>query len=215
LDSFIIAEIPGLIEGAHLGKGLGHEFLRHAMRTRVLIHLIDGDSESPVDDMLHINDELNRFDPELARKPQLIALNKIDLPAVDDRLQEIKAEFTGAGLKVHYISAATGQGVAALTADAMKMVKSSAFEKEKVSPHGKVFRPQPRDTGVWVSKDGDEFVIHASGLERIMAGDGVTPDELRWQLRYQLQRVGANKILEKTGIKPGDKVRCGEVTWEW
>ncbi len=92
LDSFVMAEIPGLIEGAHLGRGLGHEFLRHAMRTKIFIHLISGTSESPIDDMLHVNEELDMFDASLLRKKQLIALNKIDLPEVQERLDVIKEE---------------------------------------------------------------------------------------------------------------------------
>ena len=89
-ESFVMAEIPGLIEGAHLGRGLGHDFLRHALRTKILIHLISGSSASPVEDMMRVNEELALFDPALARKPQIVALNKIDLPEVQARLKEIK-----------------------------------------------------------------------------------------------------------------------------
>ena len=92
-EGFVLAEIPGLIEGAHAGKGLGHEFLRHAMRTRVLVHLIDGTSDSPLDDMISVNNELALFDASLAKRPQVVAVNKIDLPEVKERQNEITSCF--------------------------------------------------------------------------------------------------------------------------
>jgi len=214
-ESFVMAEIPGLIEGAHLGKGLGHDFLRHAMRTKILVHLISGTSESPVEDMLRVNEELALFDPVLARKPQIVALNKNDLLEVQERLKETKSKLAGAGVKAHYISAATGKGVPILIADVMKVLKAETAGEKKVELTVKVFRPQPREPRVKVTREGDEYVIHAPDLERIIAGAGVTPSELRWQLNYQLNRVGANKTLEKAGAKTGDKIRCGELTWEY
>jgi GTP-binding protein len=214
-DSFVMAEIPGLIAGAHLGRGLGHDFLRHAMRTKILIHLISGSSESPADDMLKVNEELALFDHTLARKPQLIALNKIDLPEVQERLKEIKKEFKAAGVKANYVSAATGQGVPALMTEAMKVLKAETAAEKSTKQPVKVFRPQPREPRVRVVKEGDEYVIHTPDLERIFAGAGVTPGELRWQLNYQLDRLGANRTLEKAGAKSGDKIRCGELTWEY
>jgi len=215
LESFVMAEIPGLIEGAHLGRGLGHEFLRHAMRTKIFIHLISGTSESPVNDMLHVNEELDMFDASLLRKKQLIVLNKIDLPEVQERLDEIKESLYGAGIRAYYISAATGQGVPELMAEAMKVLRTETELEKSVEAPGKVFRPQPREPRIKVIKKGEEFVIYAPDLERIIAGAGVTPSELSWQLNFQLKRMGLNKTLEKAGVKNGNKVRCGELTWEW
>jgi len=140
--SFVLAEIPGLIDGAHLGRGLGHDFLRHIMRTRVLIHLVDGSSPSPVEDMVRVNTELGLFDSSLAKKPQLVAVNKIDLPQVRERLEEIKDSFAGIGSQALFVSAATGEGVSELTAQAVKLLKSAA--KPEAARIKKVFRPQPR-----------------------------------------------------------------------
>jgi GTP-binding protein len=215
LESFVLAEIPGLIEGAHRGRGLGHDFLRHALRTKILIHLVSGSSGSPADDMIHVNGELNQFDPSLARKPQIVAINKIDLPEVQDCLAKIKKELTGAGIEAHYISAATGCGVSELMAEALKVLKAQTAGVESVKPPVKVFRPRPRESRFTVSRIGDEFVISAPGLERIFAGAGATPADIRWQLNYQLNRLGVNKALAKAGAKTGDKIRCGELTWEW
>ena len=215
MESFVMAEIPGLIEGAHLGKGLGHEFLRHALRTKIFIHIISGSAESPVEDMLHTNEELALFDPILAQKPQIIVLNKIDLPEVKERLGAIKKELTGAGIKAHYISAAGGQGVHELMSDTLQLLKKAPTVEEGVKLPRKVFRPQPREAAVKVSKTGDEFVLSVPQLERIITGAGSNPAELRWQLNNQLKRLGVTKELERAGIKRGDKIRCGELTWEW
>jgi GTPase len=217
LECFILAEIPGLIAGAHLGRGLGHDFLRHALRTRLVIHLISGDAASPVDDMLKVNEELAQYDPALAGKRQIVVINKTDLPAVQERLPGIIGELAAAGVKAYDISAATGRGVPALMKETLKVLKeASAGEKVgAAAPPVKVFRPLPREARVRVSKVGDEFVVTASGLERIKGGAGVTPDDLRWQLDYQFRRLGIDKALEKAGVKAGDIVRCGELQWEW
>ena len=214
-QSFVMAEIPGLIEGAHLGRGLGHQFLQHVLRTKILIHIISGSSELPVKDMLRVNEELALFDPALARKPQIVAINKIDLPEVQAWLNDIKHELAGAGIKAFGISAATGDGVSGLMKETMKVLNTIAGEQKAVEPTVKVFRPQPGDAGVKVKKVGKEFVLSVPELERIIVGAGVNPAELRWQLSNQLERLGVNRALEKSGVKPGDKIRCGELTWEW
>jgi GTP-binding protein len=141
-QSFVLAEIPGLIEGAHLGKGLGHDFLRHIVRTRVLIHLLDGSSPSPAEDMAQVNTELSLFDSALARKPQLVAVSKLDLPQVRARRDELRESFKAIGTPVFFISAASGEGIGELLAATAKMLQS-APKPESVKGK-KVFRPQPR-----------------------------------------------------------------------
>jgi len=214
--NFVLAEIPGLINGAHLGRGLGHDFLRHIMRTKILIHLIDGSSASPGENMMRVNTELSLFDSALAQKPQLVVINKIDLPQVQARLAEIKDTFGSAGITVLFVSAATGEGVSQLMAETLKLLSQVAT---KVEAGGKipkkVFRPQPKDIGASVHKEGDIFVVVASELESIIVKTDMTRPEVRWQLKEQLARLGVNKALEKAGVKPGDKVRCGNVEWEW
>ena len=213
-DTFVIAEIPGLIEGAHLGKGLGHDFLRHAMRTRVLVHLVSGDSASPIEDMVKVNNELALFDPSLSKKPQIVAVNKIDIPEVREVLDVIKSDFAAVGIKAHFISAETGDGVKALMAAVYDTLREKTEIKQTETPV-KIFRPQPKEPRLEIERDGTVFIIHAAGLDRLMVGQGATANELRWQLGMQLEKIGANKALEKAGIKPGDKVRCGDLTWEW
>ncbi len=213
-QSFVLAEIPGLIDGAHSGRGLGHDFLRHIIRTKILIHLIDGSSVSPVEDMMRVNTELTLFDSTLAQKPQLVVVNKIDLPQVRVRLAELKGAFTSIGTSPLFISAATGAGVPGLMAEAMKLLSLVGVEAGARIPR-KVFRPQPRGIGITVHKEGDVFVVVAPELERIVAKADSTGYEVRRQLNRQLTRLGGKKALEKVGIKPGDKVRCGSLEWEW
>ena len=214
--SFVVAEIPGLIDGAHLGRGLGHDFLRHITRTKILIHLIDGSSASPVEDMIQVNAELSLYDSALAQKPQLMVVNKIDLPQVQALLTEIKDAFGAVGASPLFISAATGEGVSELMTEVMETVSQVAVERGvggKIAR--KVFHPQPRVAGPSVHKDGDTFVVIAPELERIVARTDVSSPEVRWQIRRQFTRLGVSKALEKAGVKPGDKVRCGNLEWEW
>jgi GTP-binding protein len=192
--SFVLAEIPGLIEDAHLGRGLGHDFLRHAMRTRALLHLVDGASQSPVEDMIQVNSELALFDTALARKPQRVAVNKIDLPSVRERREELTQAFRQAGIDVSFVSAATGEGVDRLMAE-MATLLHRVPERE--------VEPVPRR------------VVSAPELERLITGGSLGSAELRALLKQRLTGLGITKALEKAGIRPGDKVRCGSLEWEW
>ena len=212
---FVLAEIPGLIDDAHLGRGLGHDFLRHIVRTKVLIHLIDGSSSTPAEDMAQVNTELSLFDSALAQKPQLVVVNKIDLPQVRARLAEIGDSFTGAGTKALFVSAATGEGIPELMAETMDMLQSATGTEAGGKILRKVFHPQPKGAASRVHKEGDTFIVVAPELERIVARTGVASPGVRWELRRQFARLGVSKALERAGVKPGDRVRCGNFEWEW
>jgi GTP-binding protein len=215
-NSFIIAEIPGLIEGAHIGRGLGHDFLQHIMRTKILIHLIDGTSESPLDDMIRVNTELSLFDTALVAKPQLVAINKVDLFQDESRMSEIKESFSEAGVQVLFISAARGDGVSGLMKEAMKKLEQIEEKAESVKESEKaVFRPKPRESEPRVERDGEIFVIKAPELERIVARVEMNDPEVRGQVQRQLERTGISRALVKAGVKPGDKIHCGDSEWEW
>jgi GTPase len=141
----IVAEIPGIIEGAHTGKGLGLEFLRHAERTRVLLHLLDGRSANISDDYINLNKELELYNPALAQKPQVVAVNKIDLPEVADRKNEIAALLKHTGRPLHFISGEYGDGVPELLATLLNIFEKTEtpVESEKETP-AVVYRPEPR-----------------------------------------------------------------------
>jgi GTP-binding protein len=142
--SFVLAEIPGLVKDAHLGRGLGHDFLRHIERTRALIHLVDGSSEAPVASMAQVNTELSLYDPALGKKPQLVAVNKVDLPQVEAKLGEIAAGFSAVGVNAFLVSAASGQGLPELMAETMALLQLIAEAKPGGKTPKKVFRPRPQ-----------------------------------------------------------------------
>jgi GTP-binding protein len=135
---------------------------------------------------------------------------------VQSRLAEIKDAFISAGAIPHFVSAATGKGVPELMTEAMKMLRHAEYKVEagEKTPT-KVFRPAPREISARVYKEGDTFVVVAPEIERILARSDVTGSEVRWQLKRQLTKSGVNKALLRAGVKPGDKVRCGNSEWEW
>jgi GTP-binding protein len=141
---FIVAEIPGLVEGAHLGKGLGNEFLRHAERTRLLIYLLDGSSPTVIDDLSTLEKEIALY-KGLAHKPKIVAVNKVDLPEVQARLPVLRQNFDKLGVPLFYISAVSGQAVLELVRKAMEMVDQASQDEERISQAQiTVFRPKPR-----------------------------------------------------------------------
>ncbi len=211
---FIAVEIPGLIEGAHLGRGLGHEFLRHSERTRLFIHLLEGTSPHPGEDWMKVNQELLLYSPALAKKPQVIAVNKIDLPEVRTRVPELKSELSQIGLPLFFISAATKEGVAELMAKAARLVEASKGEGQVLPTPEKVFRPQPRP-GIEVIQEAGGFRIVSSRLERLVSTLDWDNGEAQYYIKKQMQRWGAVKALQRAGVKPGDKVRLGKIEWEW
>ena len=214
--SFLLAEVPGLIQGAHLGRGLGHDFLRHVVRTRVLIHLVDGGSASPVEDMQQVNEELRLFNPALAQKPQLVAVNKIDLPQVEEKLESITEAFGVVGIRPLFISAASGKGLDELKAAALKLLEeATGREKAAETPAGKVFRPRPREAAISVSREGDVWVVVAPDLERLVTGTDTRDAEARRQLQGQFNRLGLTAVLKRAGVTVGDRVRLGKLEWKW
>jgi GTP-binding protein len=141
---FIVAEIPGLVAGAHLGKGLGNEFLRHVERTKLLIYLLDGSSPTVIDDLGTLDKELTLY-KGLAHKPKIVAVNKVDLPEVQARLPEVKQCFAKLEVPVFYISALSGQAVLELMRKAMEMVEQASRDEEIIlQAQITVFRPKPR-----------------------------------------------------------------------
>jgi GTP-binding protein len=214
-EVFVMAEIPGLIMGAHQGKGLGYEFLQHIMRTRVLLHLIDGSSETPIEDMVNVNGELAAYDAQLVQKPQIVVVNKIDLPEVEQRLEELKEVFRSAGISAHYISAETGQAVPELMAAVLELLNSVKSEEPVEKLPEKIFRPEPKTPALAVSKADNEFVISAPEMEKLVAGQGMTQEELRWHVYHYLMQMGLHRVLVRAGAQPGDRIRLGEYIWDW
>jgi len=146
MKDFVVAELPGIISGAHLGKGLGYDFLRHAERSKVVLYLLDGSSSTIIEDMNGLDKELSLYNPSLVEKPYLIAINKIDLPQVNARLSQIRQHFKSQEQKTFFVSATTGQGLAELVSALAEAVELDAGGEESTVPEKEiaVFRPKPR-----------------------------------------------------------------------
>ncbi len=215
-DAFVVADIPGLIEGAHLGKGLGHEFLRHIERTKVLIHLIDGAEADVRATYSKVNEELALFNAALAAKPQLVVINKIDLPQVQERLAASRARLADLPWPVFAISAATGEGVREVLLRAHGLLRE--LRAQEAAPPAataeKVFRPAPARALLVTREDGAWRVSSPRAERAAVMTDLANPDALRF-LHRQLVRLGVNAALAKAGAKAGDVVRIGRVELEW
>ena len=147
-EEFILAEIPGLIEGAHSGKGLGHDFLRHAERTRMFVHLLDGSDSNPENNMNTLNRELYLYNPEMFKKPQIVVINKIDIPSVKERQPAIKNLFESAGMKIFFISGLSGEGISDLMSAVAELLNNLKKSKPESEPVPVIFRPKPKQKRV-------------------------------------------------------------------
>ena len=211
--TFVVAEIPGLIEGAHRGIGLGHDFLRHAERARMFVHLLDGTRPDPLGDMEVINGELAEFRKDLAAKPQVVAVNKIDLPTVADRTRELRHLLTARQIEPFFVSAATGQGVGGLLERIAQEL--STLVEEQPPPPLPVIRPRPLSARFTVSVSND---VHTVSGERVEAFAEMMPldqEEGRAEFWRRLTRWGVVAALRRAGIQPGAKVRLGPTEVEW
>jgi GTP-binding protein len=212
-NSLVLADIPGLIEGAHLGIGLGHDFLRHVQRTRLLIHLLDGLAEDPLLDFAQINSELSLFDPALGRKPQVVALNKLDLPDVQARLPKLQAEFQRRKINLVGISAVAGTNVRDLLYQAARLLKE--IPPAPVHEQTPVYRLEadPRDFTITQTEDG--WRVAGEAIQRAAAM--TYWDEYQSIRRFQriLETLGIDAALRKAGVQEGDTVIIGDFELEW
>lgn len=212
--TFVVAEIPGLIEGAHRGIGLGHDFLRHAERARMLVHLLDGTRSDPVRDMEVINGELAQFREDLAAKPQVVAVNKIDLPDVAHRTAELSELLAARHIEPFFVSAATGQGVGPLLERIAQELSALMEEAELPSPLP-VVRPRPLSERFSVSVSNDVYRVSGERVEAFAEMMPLEEEEGRAEFWRRLSRWGVVAALRRAGIQPGAKVRLGQAEVEW
>ncbi len=216
--TFVVADIPGLIEGSHLGAGLGLEFLRHIRRTRLLVHLVDGSAADPLQDMEVVNSELAEYDASLKEKPQLVAVNKMDLPAAREAWSELSETLRRKGIEALAISAATGEGVQELVnavAARLAGMEPPALEHAEAGEL-RVYRLESAAEGeIEVRREGKAFRISGRAAERAAALTNVDTPEGMTVLRHRLMRLGAERMLQRAGVAPGDLVRVGEAEFVW
>jgi GTP-binding protein len=213
-----LADIPGLIEGAHAGVGLGHEFLRHISRTKVLLHLVDGGTPDPVSAYRAVGAELALFDEALARKPQVVAINKIDEPAVRANLPALRTAFTALGIDPMPVSANTGEGVDKVLERIVALLDELAAAEpaeEATAEEPVVLRPLPERESFVVEREAGAFRVIGRRIERIVAMTDFENVEGAAHLQHQLKKLGVTAALEKAGVKTGDLVRIGKIELEW
>ena len=220
-ETFVMVDIPGLIEGAHEGVGLGQEFLRHIERTRVLIHLVDGSLDDPAAEVQKINMELAKYSDDLRRKPQILAVNKLDLTDVSvlqDELRDVMARVCPDD--AHFLSAVTGDGVESMLDVVLESLRSvpemRPGEVDRPVENLPILRPAARRErpAVYVDDDG-VFVVDSASTARM----AVMVDPENWAARMQfyrrLERSGIIRALEDAGVTSGDIVRIGDAEWRW
>lgn len=209
-SSYVLADIPGLIEGAHEGQGLGHEFLRHVERTRLLVHVLDlsGIERDPVEAFHAINDELVKYSEKLLEKPQIIAANKMDLPEARDNLDKVKQALENKGCDIIPVSGATGEGIKQLIkhiGEMLSKIPKTQKTVEQVKQY-KVVEEEPFK----IDKDGDIYHISGKAVERLVAMTDLDNDSAVKRLQRSFRKMGIDDALKEHGIKPGDAVIIGD-----
>lgn len=220
--SFVMADIPGLIEGASEGAGLGHDFLRHIQRCRVIIHVVDAagtEGRDPLDDIEKINAELKSFDAELAARPMIIAANKMDVWTDDgsgDPVERIRAVYEPKGIKVMAISAATGKGVRELLYAAADILKSTAEEPKIYEKEFDVGSAVREELPLNIYKEsGHVYVVEGERIEKML---GYTRLDTERGFRFFQNYMKENKIIDRLkemGLSEGDTVRVGGIEFEY
>jgi len=210
----ILADIPGLIEGAHEGLGMGFNFLRHIQRTQVLIHLVDGSSGNPVADFSQVNSELALFDPLLAEKPQIVAVNKMDLPSVSDAWPALERDFKKLGYKTFAISALARTGLKPLLWAAYH--EREKVEQEPIKEEVPVYRVEEDPQVFEIAREPDgAWRVKGKSVERAAAMTYWEYDEAVRRFQKILEHLGVEQALKEAGTRNGDTVRIGEYELEW
>src|SRR6266550_3952214 len=211
-----IADVPGLIEGASSGAGLGHAFLRHVERTRVLIHVVDGSDRDPEWNHGVIRDELAAHDPALLDKPMLVVFNKLDLPAAIDAWPAFRAARAADHVDVIAASATSGEGIPALRARLADLLPPIEEIGRPPEPAGVVVhRIEAMNDGFAVRREEDAFRVVGRRIERIAAQTNFEIEESAERFQRDLARLGIDEELRRAGIAPGGLVRIGPAELEW
>lgn len=234
-SSFVVADIPGLIEGAHEGAGLGHRFLRHVERTRVLVHVVDvsgWEGRDPRNDFDVVLQELEKYSADLAQLPQIVAANKVDLPSAQDYLAPFQEHVESRGYRVFPISAATGEGVPQLLQEVWATLQASRPEPEPVLSVEDVLSPREKRreaalaAGVGegrraplkeytLERQADRFVVQGEGLRRLMARLDLNSDEAVAFLQKVFADIGLYERLRQAGAEEGDLVQVEAMEFEF
>ena len=215
--SFVIADIPGLIEGAHEGVGLGHDFLRHVERTKIIVHVVDVsgiEGRDPIEDYQRINKELKLYNERLANRPQIVAANKMDLPEAQENYQRFKEFIESEGKEIFPISAATNEGLKELMIRVSKALDDYVEEPEAVA-EVKVYEDSAEPDFVIKRDEVGDFVVVSKSLENLVAMTKFENDEALRRFQNIWRLKGVDEALKARGIKEGDTVHVGEMEFEF
>jgi GTP-binding protein len=218
VTSFVLADIPGLVEGAHEGVGLGFKFLKHVERTKLLIHVVDVaavDGREPYEDFKAINSELEKFNPVLAKRPQIVAANKIDLPEGKQNLDEFVKKAGKDGYKVFPISATTGEGVRRLMLNAAEMLSTLPETVLSESEGKAVIYKKEEEEPFKVYKDGDVFVVEGKWIKKLANSTNFNSYESLQYFQRAIKDKGVIEALESLGINEGDTVRIADIEFDY
>ena len=216
-DSFVIADIPGIIEGASEGVGLGLQFLRHIERTRLLLHVIDvsgSEGRDPVDDFEKINSELKKYSKKLSERTQIIVANKSDIIQDEEKFEELSKLAKKQNIKIFKISAVTGEGVSELIKYVSDLLKTLPKEELLEYEDKKIYKLENKDNYT-IRKEEGMFVIEGEPVERIMRRVNIDDNESLYYLQKNLDELGVHEKLKKMGIKEGDIVKIADYELEW
>lgn len=221
--SFVLADLPGLIEGAHEGVGLGHQFLRHIERTRVIVHVIDmsaGEGRDPYEDYVTINEELKEYNLRLTERPQLIVANKMDMPESAENLEKFKEKLQG-DHKIFPISAITREGVRDLLFEIANTVEQTPEfplyeEEEDTSSHRVMYKFEEEEAPFAISRDIDgAFVLTGTKIEKLFKMTDFSREESIKRFARQLRGMGVDEALRENGAVNGDTVRLLEFEFDF
>ena len=216
-ESFVIADIPGIIEGASEGTGLGLQFLRHIERTRLLLHVIDvsgSEGRNPTEDFYKINTELKKYSEKLSKRKQIIVANKVDVLQDEKLYTELENVAKENNMEIFKISAATGQGVSELINHVSQVLKNLPKENLIEVEDRKVYSFEDKDSYT-ISKEDGMFVIRGEAVEKIMRRVNIADNESLYYFQKSLANLGVNEKLKSMGIQEGDIVRINDYELEW
>lgn len=217
-ESFVIADIPGIIEGASEGVGLGLQFLRHIERTRLLLHVIDvsgTEGRNPVADFETINEELKKYSEKLSKRKQIIVANKIDSLQDEKLYNELENLAKEKNIEIYKISAATGQGIKELLKRVSEVLKELPKEELYTIEERKIYTLQDEKDGYTIKKEDGIYVVDGPAVQRVMRRVNLEDNESMYYFQKCLDELGVNEALKKSGVKEGDTVRVVDWELEW
>lgn len=217
-DSFVIADIPGIIEGASNGVGLGIQFLRHIERTRLLLHVIDVsglEGRNPVEDFYTINKELESYSKKLSKRKQIIVANKVDVMQDDSLYKNLEELANKEEMEIYKISAATGEGIDALMNRVTEILKELPKEDLFEVNERMIYTLDEEKDQFTVTKEGEEYIVEGPAVERLMGRINIGDNESMHYFQKSIRELGIEEKLKQMGVKEGDTVKFLEWEFEW